>query len=97
MSESGTPPALPGGGAAETHETVEAEDGTRLFLRTMQVRPARSRSRETASPEQSGAGVRAFFCDGILCDGFIWKYLWNDLAGVCDVAHWHYRGQRSLG
>lgn len=46
--------------------------------------------------EESGGpspgGVRAIFCDGILCDGFIWKYLWNDLAAVCDVAHWHYRG-----
>ena len=29
--------------------------------------------------------MRAFFCDGILCDGFIWKYLWNDLAELCDV------------
>lgn len=38
--------------------------------------------------------LRAIFCDGILCDGFIWKYLWNDVAasGCCDVAHWHYRG-----
>lgn len=32
------------------------------------------------------------FCDGILCDGFIWKYLWDDLGAMCDVAHWHYRG-----
>ena len=39
-----------------------------------------------------GKRLRAIFNDGILCDGFIWKYLWNDLAGLCDVAHWHYRG-----
>jgi pimeloyl-ACP methyl ester carboxylesterase len=31
-------------------------------------------------------------CDGIVCDGFIWKYLWDDLAAVGPVAHWHYRG-----
>jgi pimeloyl-ACP methyl ester carboxylesterase len=37
------------------------------------------------------------FCDGILCDGFIWKYLWKDLAEVCDVAHWHYRGHGRSG
>ncbi len=34
------------------------------------------------------------FCDGIVCDGFIWKYLWNDLSPARDVtlAHFHYRG-----
>jgi pimeloyl-ACP methyl ester carboxylesterase len=31
-------------------------------------------------------------CDGIACDGFIWKYLWNDLAEIAPVVHWHYRG-----
>jgi pimeloyl-ACP methyl ester carboxylesterase len=37
------------------------------------------------------------FCDGILCDGFIWKYLWSDVAEVADVAHWHYRGHGRSG
>ena len=41
--------------------------------------------------------LSALFCDGILCDGFIWKYLWNDVAQVCDVAHWHYRGHGRSG
>lgn len=41
--------------------------------------------------------VRALFCDGILCDGFIWKYLWGELAEHCDVAHWHYRGHGRSG
>lgn len=41
--------------------------------------------------------VSAFFCDGILCDGFIWKYLWSDLAEVCDLVHWHYRGHGRSG
>jgi pimeloyl-ACP methyl ester carboxylesterase len=71
---------------SEVHDTVSAEDGTRLFLRTMPKRGA-----ATGGP-QSPSGIRAIFCDGILCDGFIWKYLWNDLAEVSDVAHWHYRG-----
>lgn len=31
-------------------------------------------------------------CDGIACDGFIWKYLWDDLSKVVSVAHWNYRG-----
>jgi pimeloyl-ACP methyl ester carboxylesterase len=44
-----------------------------------------------------GQTVRALFCDGILCDGFIWKYLWGELAERCDVAHWHYRGHGRSG
>jgi len=46
---------------------------------------------------RGGAAVRAIFCDGILCDGFIWKYLWNEVAALCDVAHWHYRGHGRSG
>lgn len=30
--------------------------------------------------------------DGICCDGFIYKYLWDDLARYASVAHWNYRG-----
>lgn len=59
---------------------VLGDDGTRLFVR--------SRELEGAPP----GSVRAFFCDGILCDGFIWKYLWNDLASILPLTHWHYRG-----
>ncbi len=35
---------------------------------------------------------RAFLCDGILCDGFIWKYLFEDLANEANVTHWNYSG-----
>ncbi len=59
-----------------------ADDGTRLFVRT---RPARR-----AKP--SNETVHAILCDGIACDGFIWKYLFDDLAEVAPVVHWHYRG-----
>ncbi len=31
-------------------------------------------------------------CDGIGCDGFIWKYLAPLLASGRSVIHWHYRG-----
>ena len=60
---------------------MSAEDGTRLFVRT-----------KPAAHQESKLPVQVVFCDGILCDGFIWKYLWNDIAEVCDVAHFHYRG-----
>jgi pimeloyl-ACP methyl ester carboxylesterase len=36
--------------------------------------------------------VHAILCDGIACDGFIWKYLWDDLSRVVPVVHAHYRG-----
>ncbi len=36
--------------------------------------------------------MRAFLSDGVACDGFIWKYLWDDLAPVLPLTHWHYRG-----
>src|SRR5262249_49462487 len=58
----------------------------RLFVRTLAARDAEKR-----------ACVTSVLCDGILCDGFIWKYLWNDLAEVCDVVHWHYRGHGRSG
>jgi pimeloyl-ACP methyl ester carboxylesterase len=55
---------------------VAAPDGTRLYVRH----------------KQGPFGVTALFCDGIACDGFIWKYLWDDLAEHASVAHFHYRG-----
>jgi pimeloyl-ACP methyl ester carboxylesterase len=32
------------------------------------------------------------FCDGIGCDGYVWKYLDAELAATHRVVHWHYRG-----
>jgi pimeloyl-ACP methyl ester carboxylesterase len=56
-----------------------APDGTRLFYRTR-------------LGNHAPTGVRAFLCDGIVCDGFIWKYLWDDLSPTVALTHWHYRG-----
>jgi len=53
-----------------------ADDGTRLFVRT----------------REGPSETHAILCDGIACDGFIWKYLWDELAETMPVAHWHYRG-----
>ncbi len=55
-----------------------APDGTRLFVRT--------------SFGERAEGTTAILCDGIACDGFIWKYLWEELPAVMPVAHWNYRG-----
>lgn len=54
-------------------------DGTRLFVHT---------KRSGHSPDD----VHAFLSDGILCDGFIWKYVWDELAPLVPLVHWHYRG-----
>ena len=56
-----------------------ARDGTRLFVHT---------KRGEAAP----GAVHAILSDGILCDGFIWKYVWEELAAVMPLVHWHYRG-----
>ncbi|MFO0677610.1 MAG: alpha/beta hydrolase [Polyangiaceae bacterium] len=63
----------------ETHSFVVADDGTRLFTRSKMGTHA-------------AGDVRAFLCDGIACDGFIWKYLWEDLAADMPLTHWNYRG-----
>jgi pimeloyl-ACP methyl ester carboxylesterase len=54
-------------------------DGTRLFVRARLAGHA-------------PVDVHAFLSDGILCDGFIWKYLWDELAPLLPIVHWHYRG-----
>src|SRR5262245_60052550 len=39
------------------------------------------------------AGAPALvFCDGIGCDGYVWKYLERALTEDHRVVHWHYRG-----
>src|SRR5262245_28794025 len=58
---------------------VSAHDGTRLF------------TRHRPHPLVANRPT-AILSDGIACDGFIWKYLWEDLAKLVNVVHWHYRG-----
>jgi pimeloyl-ACP methyl ester carboxylesterase len=65
--------------ADEQRSFAVAGDGTRLFVRT----------RQGAHPLDA---VRAFFCDGILCEGFIWKYAWDSMAAYAPLVHWNYRG-----
>lgn len=65
--------------AGEEHSFAVGLDGTRLFVRTQMG---------AHSPQ----AVRAFFCDGILCEGFIWKYLWDAMAPYAPLVHWNYRG-----
>jgi pimeloyl-ACP methyl ester carboxylesterase len=55
-----------------------AADGARVYVRATE-------------PRVPGE-LTAILSDGIACDGFIYKYLWDDLARLVRVAHWNYRG-----
>lgn len=57
---------------------VAGVDGTKLFVRSSQDAPPKP--------------LRSYFCDGIGCDGFIWKYLFERIHAVTELSHWHYRG-----
>jgi pimeloyl-ACP methyl ester carboxylesterase len=57
---------------------VPATDGTRLYVRERDGAP--------------GVAITAVLCDGIACDGFIWRWLVDDLAPIANILHWHYRG-----
>lgn len=65
-------------------------DATRIYVRRRRGHAEPAEGSATGSAEDER--VTAVLCDGIACDGFIWKYLWDDLAPLVDVAHWHYRG-----
>jgi len=43
------------------------------------------------------SGPCAVLCDGLACDGYIWRYLWDELATDFRVAHFHYRGHGRSG
>ena len=64
-----------------TAHFAAGRDGTRIHVRR----------------REGPTNVNAILCDGIACDGFIWKYLWDDLARELSVAHWNYRGHGRSG
>ena len=97
------------GGELTPERFVSAPDGTKLYLRQRAVgqpwqpnnAPASVRfassGRLHAAPVADDPPLTAILCDGIACDGFIWKYLWDLLADHLAVAHWHYRGHGRSG
>lgn len=44
-----------------------------------------------------GGDVPAVLNDGLGCDGFIWRYLWEPLSARRRVLHWNYRGHGRSG
>jgi pimeloyl-ACP methyl ester carboxylesterase len=79
-----------------------AEDGTRLYVRERDLLSAPtawargSANGGTRVDGEAGheavAGTTGILCDGLVCDGYIWKYLWDDLAEDARLVHWNYRG-----
>jgi pimeloyl-ACP methyl ester carboxylesterase len=73
------PAAAPGDGRPETvarQGFAVGRDETPIYYRV--------------SGRADGPGVA--FCDGIGCDGYVWKYLQRELEPHHRVVHWHYRG-----
>lgn len=73
---------MPDGGSRFFHQGVfTTDDGAPLWF------------------EQRGEGERipAVLCDGLGCDGFIWRYLWQPLTIQRRVMHWNYRGHGKSG
>ncbi|MBI2392504.1 MAG: hypothetical protein HYV09_23165 [Deltaproteobacteria bacterium] len=58
------PPSHRAAAADEAESRAYGPDGTRLFVRR---RPA----------AEGVDGPTVILSDGIVCDGFIWKYLWD--------------------
>lgn len=88
----------------DTRLLVTTQDNTRLFVRVRGELGSGHLEGEAASPasisgeplsrepQPAADRLTAILCDGIACDGFIWKYLWNDVAPFARVVHWNYRG-----
>ena len=62
--------------------TIDARDGTLLSVRDTGLR---------VGPDGQPAPA-VLLCDGIGCDGYIWRYLRPHLEKTCRVVHFHYRG-----
>jgi pimeloyl-ACP methyl ester carboxylesterase len=59
------------------------------FEREMYVRSGIGTRLWTGS---AGRGPAVMLCDGLGCDGYVWKHMLGDLARDHRVIRWHYRG-----
>ena len=88
--------SLPPDSSVASESFARGADGTRLYFHR-QNRRAASAGAPTDVDSTGRPGLTALLCDGLACDGFIWKYLWDELAGSLNVAHSHYRGHGRSG
>lgn len=67
---------------SQPHYAVSRSDGSPIYY-------------DIAEPSDPGSGPPAAniaMCDGIGCDGYVWKYLRRELRPAYRLIHWHYRG-----
>jgi pimeloyl-ACP methyl ester carboxylesterase len=72
---------------------IAPSDGTPIYYAVTE--PARGPAGPSfpAVPDDAHAMAPSLvLCDGIGCDGFIWKYLRRDLGDGHRMVHWNYRG-----
>jgi pimeloyl-ACP methyl ester carboxylesterase len=62
----------------------ETSDGARLWF-------------EVRGSGLANSKTPVLLCDGLGCDGFIWRYLWDPLTQNRRVLHSHYRGHGKSG
>ncbi len=73
---------MPDGGTRSFHQSIfTTDDGAPLWF----------------EERGEGSALPAVLCDGLGCDGFIWRYLWEPLASTRRVLHWNYRGHGKSG
>jgi pimeloyl-ACP methyl ester carboxylesterase len=84
---SGSGAGQPGAPRERWRFAASPADGTRLFYEDLGDDLRQDRDEQAAGP----ASVPALLCDGIGCDGFVWRYLRRDLAPR-RILHGHYRG-----
>jgi pimeloyl-ACP methyl ester carboxylesterase len=73
---------VPDGGTRSFHQSIfTTDDGAPLWF----------------EERGEGSALPAVLCDGLGCDGFIWRYLWEPLASTRRVLHWNYRGHGKSG
>lgn len=64
------------------HYAVSRSDGSPIYYDVL----------EPAPPDGSSPVATIALCDGIGCDGYVWKYLRRALHRRYRLIHWHYRG-----
>jgi pimeloyl-ACP methyl ester carboxylesterase len=64
--------------AAQPHYAISSIDGCPIYY-------------DVAEPGTASAPT-VVMCDGIGCDGYVWKHLRQALSSSCRLIHWHYPG-----
>lgn len=67
---------------SQPHYAVSRSDGSPIYYDIA----------EPSVPDSAPPVATIAMCDGIGCDGYVWKYLRRELRPAYRLIHWHYRG-----